>query len=186
MTRPTPAAPRRNRHRNIGLMPEQITALLAALPTYRDDAMVRLGLSVGLRVSELITITQADIDWQLGKIKIWDEKKDRMREVTPDSPTLAVLRRYVASIGAQRELWPITAKTVNRIVAAASRQALGRVITWHSLRTSYVSTCRANDVPLEIVQANTGDSRSTILRYYSRIPDQVVRQIIDAHPVIPS
>jgi integrase len=183
--RPIAAIPRRNRHRNIGLTPDQITALLAALPTYRDDVMVRLGLSVGLRVSELLGITQADIDWQLGKIKIWDEKKNKLREVTPDTPTLAVLRRYVESIGAQRALFPITAKTVNRMLAAASRQALGRVITWHSLRTSYVSTCRANDVPMEIVEANTGDSRSTILKHYSRIPDQVVRQIIDSRPVVP-
>lgn len=183
--RPKQRPPQRQRHRNIGLTADEITALLAALRSHRDDAMIRLALSVGLRVSEVITLTQSDIDWERGTIRVWDEKKDAMREVTPDSRTLTILRMYVTSIGQRRDLFPISTKTCNRIVQAASGQALGRVISWHSLRTTYVSRCREEGVPLEIVQRNTGDSLRTLFRHYSRMPDSVVRKLVDANTVIP-
>jgi len=182
--KPKPHTQQRRRNRNIGLTADEITALLGRLTTHRDDAMVRLALSVGLRVSEVITLTQSDIDWQAGTLKVWDEKKDRMREVMPDSRTLTVLRQYVNSIGQRRELFPLSAKTCNRVVQAASRAALGRVISWHSLRTTYVSRCREEGVPLEIVQRNTGDSVRTLLRHYSRMPESVVRRLVEQSPVI--
>ncbi len=45
--------------------------------------MIRLGLSVGLRVSEVVSIRTSEIDFERGLIKIWDEKKDKWRFVMP-------------------------------------------------------------------------------------------------------
>ena len=44
----------RKRHPNRALTEAQIRNLLSAIENIRDDALIRLGLSVGLRVSEVV------------------------------------------------------------------------------------------------------------------------------------
>ena len=63
------------RHPNRALTEAQIRNLLSAIENIRDDALIRLGLSVGLRVSEVVSIRTSEIDFERGLIKIWDEKK---------------------------------------------------------------------------------------------------------------
>ena len=70
---------KRKRHPNRAFTEAQIRNLLAAIENIRDDALIRLGLSVGLRVSEVVTIRTSEIDFDRGLIKIWDEKKDKWR-----------------------------------------------------------------------------------------------------------
>jgi hypothetical protein len=45
------------------------------------------------------------------------------------------------------------------------------------------------DVELEqspaVVMANTGDSPATILKYYAKLPEIVMRRFVDSKPVIP-
>jgi integrase len=71
------AARKRKRHPNRPLTEAQIRVLLSSLDDIRDDALIRLGLSVGMRVSEVVTIRTSEIDFDQGLIKIWDEKKDK-------------------------------------------------------------------------------------------------------------
>ncbi len=56
----------RNRQPNRALTEEQIERLLDAIETIRDDALVRLGLSVGLRVSEVVGIRTSEIASTVG------------------------------------------------------------------------------------------------------------------------
>jgi len=44
--------------------------LLSSIENIRDDALTRLGLSVGLRVSEIVTIRTSEIDFDRGLISI--------------------------------------------------------------------------------------------------------------------
>lgn len=74
---------KRKRHPNRSLTEDQIRSLLASIENIEDDALIRLGLSVGLRVSEVVSIRTSEIDFERGLIKIWDEKKDKWRFVMP-------------------------------------------------------------------------------------------------------
>ena len=73
------------RHPNRALTEAQIRLLLSEIENIRDDALIRLGLSVGLRVSEVVGIRTSEIDFERGLINIWDEKKDKWRLVTTSS-----------------------------------------------------------------------------------------------------
>jgi integrase len=73
----------RKRHPNRALTEAQIRVLLSSIDNIRDDALIRLGLSVGLRMSEVVTIRTSEIDFDRGLIKIWDEKKDKWRLIMP-------------------------------------------------------------------------------------------------------
>src|SRR5260370_41218583 len=85
------ATHKRRRYPNRTLTEAEIRLLLSSVESIRDDALIRLGLSVGLRVSEVVTIRTSEIDFDHGLIKIWDEKKDRWRHVMPTTETIGVL-----------------------------------------------------------------------------------------------
>jgi integrase len=181
------AVRKRKRHPNRPLTEAQIRVLLSSLDDIRDDALIRLGLSVGMRVSEVVTIRTSEIDFDQGLIKIWDEKKDNWRPVMPTLETMGAIKRYLNTQRQQPQyLFPMTTKTVERIIQRYSKKALGFVISWHSLRTTYVSRSVELEQSPAVVMANTGDSPATILKYYTKLPQVVMRRFVEGRPVIPS
>jgi hypothetical protein len=80
----------------------------------------------------------------------------------------------------------LSTKTIERIIQKYSKQALGFVISWHSLRTTYVSRSVELEQSPVVVMANTGDSPATILKYYAKLPEVVMRRFVEGRSVIPS
>jgi integrase len=181
------AVKKRKRFPNRPLSETQIRLLLNAIDDIRDDALIRLGLSVGLRVSEVVGIRTSEVDFERGLIKIWDEKKDKWRLIMPTHEALGAIRKYLNSLDKQpKTLFPISAKTVERIIQGYSKRTLGFTISWHSLRTTYVSRSVELEQSPSVVMANTGDSPATILKYYAKLPEVVMRRFVENKPVIPS
>ncbi len=177
----------RKRFPNRALTEAQIRILLSSIENIRDDALIRLGLSVGLRVSEVVSIRTSEIDFDRGLIKIWDEKKDKWRVVMPTLEAMSAIKKYLNSLPNQPQyLYPMTTKTVERIIQKYSKQVLGFVVSWHSLRTTYVSRSVELEQSPAVVMANTGDSPATILKYYTKLPEVVLRRFVEGKPVIPN
>jgi integrase/recombinase XerD len=176
----------RTRYPNRPLSEAEIRRLLHAIDNIRDDALIRLGLSVGMRVSEVVAIRTSEIDFDRGLIKIWDEKKDRWRLVMPTLDTFSAIRKYLKALPKEPQyLFPVSAKTVERIIQGWSKQALGFTISWHALRTTYVTRSVELEQSPAVVMANTGDSPATILKYYAKLPEVVMRRFVENKPVIP-
>ena len=181
------AIKKRKRHPNRPLTESQIRLLLNEIGDIRDDALIRLGLSVGPRVSEVVGIRTSEVDFERGLIKIWDEKKDLWRFIMPTNEALGAIRKYLNSLDKQpKTLFPISSKTVERLIQGYSQKALGFIISWHSLRTTYVSRSVELEQSPAVVMANTGDSAATILKYYAKLPEVVMRRFVENKPVIPS
>ena len=177
---------KRKRSPNRSLTEAQIRLLLAAVDNSRDDALLRLGLSIGLRVSEVVSLRTSEIDFDRGLIKIWDEKKDRWRLVMPTLEALSAIKKYLNSLDKTPQyLFGLSTKTVERIIQRYAKRALGFVISWHSLRTTYVSRSVELEQSPAVVMANTGDSPATILKYYTKLPEVVLRRFVESKPVIP-
>jgi integrase len=180
------AVRKRRRHPNRALTEAQIRLLLSSTDNIADDALIRLGLSVGLRVSEVVTIRTSEINFERGLIKIWDEKKDKWRDVMPTLETMGTLRKYLNSLSrAPQYLFPYSAKTVERRIQTYAKRILGFVISWHSVRTTYVSRSVELEQSPAVVMINTGDSPATILKYYTKLPEVVMRRFVESKPVIP-
>jgi integrase len=177
---------KRERHPNRALTEAQIRQLLHAIDNIRDDALIRLGLSVGLRVSEVVTITTSAIDFDRQLIKIWDEKKDRWRLIMPTLDSLRAIRQYLNTLPREpQHLFPVSTKTVERVIQKWSKKALGFTISWHALRTTYVTRSVELEQSPAVVMANTGDSAATTLKYYAKLPEVVMRRFVENKPVIP-
>ena len=180
------AIKKRKRHPNRALTEAQIRLLLSEVEHIRDDALIRLGLSIGLRVSEVVGIRTSEINFERGLINIWDEKKDKWRFVMPTLETMGAIKKYLnAQAKKPKLLFPISKMTVERVVQKYSGQALGFVISWHSLRTTYVSRSVELEQSPALVMINTGNSPATILKYYTKLPEVVMRRFTENKPVIP-
>jgi hypothetical protein len=74
--------------------------------------------------------------------------------------------------------------TAQRIIQRYAKQALGLVIRWHSLSTTYVSRRVELEQSPAVVMANTGSSPATILKHYAKLPGGMT-SFVDTQPVIP-
>jgi len=179
--------PQRKRLPNRSLTEAEIRLLLASIDNIRDDALIRLGVSVGLRVSEVVSIRTSEIDFERGLIKIWDEKKDKWRLVMPTLESMSAIKKYLNLLPKQPQyLFSFSTKTVERIIQKYTKRALGFIISWHSLRTTYVSRSVELEQSPAVVMVNTGDSPATILKYYTKLPEVVIRRFVENKPVIPN
>src|ERR1700693_2389590 len=97
------AVKKRKRHPNRPLTEAQIRLLLNEIGDIHDDALIRLGLSVGLRVSEVVGIRTSEVDFERGLIKIWDEKKDKWRLIMPTLETLSAIKKYLNTLPRQSQ-----------------------------------------------------------------------------------
>ena len=104
----------------------------------------------------------------------------------PTLETIGAIRKYLNSLAKHPQyLFPVSAKTVERIIQKYAKKALGFIISWHSLRTTYVSRSVELEQSPAVVMTNTGDSPATILKYYTKLPEVVLRKFVEAKPVIP-
>jgi hypothetical protein len=64
-------------------------------------------------------------------------------------------------------------------------RAQGTPISWYSLRTTYVSRSVELEQSPAVIMINTRDSPATILKYYTKLPEVVMRRFVEGKPVIP-
>jgi site-specific recombinase XerD len=83
------------RHLPRVLDPAEVTALLAALRTQRDRAIVEAMLLAGLRRSEALGLRLDDVRWGERRLFVTDGKGGHQRLVPISSPFFATLRAYL-------------------------------------------------------------------------------------------
>ena len=160
------------------LTPEEAERVLVRTSDPMDKLLLQVGMMLGCRVSEIITLRIKNIEGQL--IEIWDEKKDEPRTCVVDAETASAIedylrRHYKAPRGVRKEfrvLFPISYKTANRIVKKAFLRAeIPKAVParWHTLRHSYIRWVldRHKDGGIQIAMLQTGDTAETILNLYA-------------------
>lgn len=160
------------------LMEEEVRRLLVRDADMRDRLLIQMGLSLGCRVSEVVSIKLRNINGRV--VRIWDEKKDEYRHCVLDSGTAALLEGYLRDHytvprgynRSHRRLFYISAKTVNRVVKRAFADVgIPEDVPhrWHTLRHTYIRMMldRLKDRAIQFICEQTGDSPVTIIRHYA-------------------
>jgi hypothetical protein len=102
----------------------------------------------------------------------------------PPTEAMGVHKRSLNSLDRRTQyLFPVTTKTVVRIIQRYTKRTLGFVISWHALRTTYVRPWVELEQSPAVVMINTGDSPATILKYYTKLPEGVMRRFVESKPV---
>ncbi|HOD34633.1 MAG TPA: site-specific tyrosine recombinase XerD [Syntrophales bacterium] len=156
----------------------------------RDRAMLELLYATGLRVSELLTLTVNDLNWQVGCLAATG--KGRKERIVPvGKAAIAILRRYVDE---SRPLLLKGEKTnilfVNRRGGGLTRQALWKTIRKyaalaglqkkvhpHTFRHSFATHLLEGGADLRAVQVMLGHADISTTQVYTHVTRERLKEI---------
>ena len=180
-----PGKPRK-RNSNLPLTQEEVAKVINSVTNLRDKVFLELGFNAGMRISEIASISLININWGDGIITIWDEKKDRYRNVIVPTSTMNSLKLLVNEKKPKSDrLFLFSNKTGERVIQHWTGAILGseKIKSWQCVRHTYVTISRDIGLDIKIVQENTGDALSTLLKVYAHISPQRRRELVDDNPV---
>ncbi len=171
------------------LEPEQVERLIAAAANPRDRLLVRILWRTGIRVSELIGLKVADIDFESSAIVIKVQKMrkkdgktvERRRVVPIDQGTLVMVKEYLEwrkQFPYKGDLlFPITRQRVDQVFWKLGRRAgikeIGdpaisqhRKLHPHHLRHSFAIHCIKRGMSIERLQKILGHQSPTTTSVY--------------------
>ncbi len=183
------------------LTPSQVEALLAAPDVtdslgLRDRAILEVMYATGLRASELIGLEGANVDMELGVVRVFGKgRKERLVPLGREARRW--VRRYVAEARSRlTKARPVRVLFVSRRGGALSRMGLwgivrrhavtagvARILTPHVLRHSFASHLLERGADLRALQAMLGHADISTTQIYTHVTRERLRQLYDQfHP----
>lgn len=167
-----------------------------SLKCLRDRAILELLFSAGLRVSELVSINQDQINLKNqefsvkgkgGKIRIVfisesarnALKKYLDKRTDPDEALFIRIPKNNAQMNADKKnSFRITSRSIQRIVKYyAIKAGIVKDIHPHTLRHSFATDLLANGADIRSVQAMLGHSSITTTQIYTHVTNQQLKEI---------
>jgi integrase/recombinase XerD len=162
------------------LDPAEADALLVALRTDRDRAMVQAMLLGGLRRCEVLGLRLSDLNLGERRVFVADGKGGRQRIVPISTRFFAALGEYLdrerprtsttervfVVLKGPRRGQPLSAAGVDEVLAGARRRAGIRAVTCHQLRHTCFTRLREAGMALEAIQAQAGHASIESTRIY--------------------
>jgi integrase/recombinase XerD len=185
------------------LSPQEVNALLAALRSWRDRAMVEAMLLGGLRRCEVLGLRLQDLRPSEGRLFVAEGKGGHQRLVPISPRFFRTLSRYVdgerpdgnvekvfLALKGPRRGRPLDADGLEEIVRAARRRAGLAHATCHELRHTCLTRLREAGMALEAVQAQAGHRSIESTRIYLHLSNgwlveeyRRAMDVLDALPV---
>jgi integrase/recombinase XerD len=156
----------------------------------RDRAMIELMYAAGLRVSELISVKQADIDIHSGLV-MCHGKGSKERRVPIGKSAIHWLQQYAAvkaAYGNANSIYlfvhggrPLTRQQAWVMIKRYAQQAGLPNISPHTLRHSFATHLIQHGADSRSVQALLGHSDISTTQIYTHITDRHLRAAYDRH-----
>ena len=167
------------------LAPVEVDALLGALRTQRDRAMVEAMVLGGLRRCEVLGLRLGDVRVGERQVFIADGKGGRQRLIPMSNRFFATLGRYLEHerpkeattdrvfvvLKGPRRGEPLSAAGLVEIIDAARRRAGLSHATCHELRHTCLTRLREAGMSLEALQAQAGHASMETTRVYLHLAD---------------
>jgi tyrosine recombinase XerC len=162
------------------------------LSAARGQAIAELLYSSGLRVSELVGMNQADVDFWNETVRVVG-KGNKERLVPVGRPALVALRAYIKRMGKTAPAAPLflnarggrlTSRAVHMEVTAAARAAgITKKVSPHTLRHSFATHLLDRGCDLRSVQEMLGHKNLSTTQVYAHVTTERLRKVYDsAHP----
>jgi integrase/recombinase XerD len=162
------------------LDPAEADALLVALRTDRDRAMVQAMLLGGLRRCEVLGLRLSYLNLGERRVFVADGKGGRQRIVPISTRFFAALGEYLdrerprtsttkkvfVVLKGPRRGQPLSAAGLDEVLAGARRRAGIRAVTCHQLRHTCFTRLREAGMALEAIQAQAGHASIESTRIY--------------------
>jgi integrase/recombinase XerD len=171
---------------------EEVAVFLAAVRGRVVHMLLRTIYAAGLRLSEVLRLTPAEIDSKRMLLRIFG--KGQKERLVPLSPVLLEeLRAYYRAMRPGQWLFPgknkdrpVCACTVQQACQRACRRARLPRITPHTLRHCYATHLLEAGVDLRLIQFVLGHHRVTTTAMYTHATLQGLRQVISPLDQLPT
>ena len=170
-------SPRRERSMPTVLSVPEVKRLFAALGNPKHRLMAFLLYSSGIRVGELVRLRVADLDPERHLVHVRRGKGGKDRYTLYSDAAVQAVERYVAFAEPGEWLFtgarngrPITARSVQKVVAAAARRAgIRRRVTPHTLRHSFATHLLEQGVDVRYIQELLGHASPATTQIYTHV-----------------
>jgi integrase/recombinase XerD len=173
------------KHLSDYLEPEQVHAMLDAARTcsQRDYLIIKTLWETGMRASELLALTPADIEKKNEVITVTNGKGGKERRVLLKSETVKELFSYVKTntLGYDAPIFPLSRWTLYRIIRKYAA-LVGVSAHPHTLRHSFAINLVRHNTDIRRVQMLLGHSSLNVTSVYLQFKESDLRQIYDAVP----
>lgn len=167
------------------LTPAEVVCLLEAVDSVKMRTALTTIYAAGLRVSEVVALTAADIDSARMVIHVRQGKGGKDRYVMLSEQLLGILRRYYKRMRPKLYLFPspdpalpLTTRSVQRACrAAADKAGIDKGVTVHTLRHSFATHLLEQGVDIRVIQGVLGHRQITSTTRYARVAVNLIRQI---------
>jgi integrase/recombinase XerC len=142
----------------------------------RDACICELLYATGVRVSELISISLKDIDFELKEIRIMG-KGQKERIVLFGGQSAVLLSQYLAetpSTAANHKLFSLTPRSIQRIIKHRFGE-LAQSVSPHTLRHSFATALLNGGADLSSIQTLLGHESISTTQHYTHIPDDQLK-----------
>jgi integrase/recombinase XerD len=167
------------------LEPAEVDALMAALRTHRDRAMVAAMVLGGLRRCEVTGLRLGDLRFGERRVLVAEGKggHQRLIPISPrfftevstylesERPAMAVTGAVFTVLKGPRRGLPLSAAGLDEILDGARRRAGLAHATCHQLRHTCLTQLRKAGMSLEAVQAQAGHASIESTRIYLHLGD---------------
>jgi len=123
----------------------------------------------GLRVSEVLSLRQSDIDLKEGLLKVVSGKGGKDRLVPVPRPLLSPYKEYVRLFKPDNHLFSYTRQTVFQAIKRVGKKIGRPKIHPHTLRHSYATHILKESNNLKLVQDLLGHSSISTTQIYTHI-----------------
>jgi len=149
----------------------------------RDNALIIILLTTGMRRSEILSIKRSDIEWDRSRILITG-KGSKQRYIFLSPETIAALKRYMhprKNWGVNPYLFPIKESRLYQIVKKyAKRCGFNKDITPHTLRHTFATMALRRTDNLEAVRKMMGHEYLSTTQQYLHMSDEDTQNVYNA------
>jgi tyrosine recombinase XerC len=183
------------------LYPEELKKLLEAPgekspPGLRDQAILEVIYSTGLRVTEIVRMNLNDVNFEEGEIKVLG-KGAKERIVLFGSHAREALHIYIdkerpfllrgkntPALFINRRGGRLTTRSLERMIAFYAKKAgIAKKTTPHTLRHTFATHLLAGGADLRMVQELLGHASLSTTQVYTHITKERLKEVYDsAHP----
>ena len=160
------------------LSPQEAELLLNSCEDFTEKMLLKIALSCGIRRIDISKLAWKDIDWEENRIKFYEHKKRRTKEVYFDDNLKTELKQLRNIHKEEHYLFPgrsepkygkghISDKTAYNILQRNLDAAGISKRPFHSLRATCAKLCKEKGWSVEQIAKHLGDTVRVVQQHYS-------------------
>jgi len=179
--------PKREKRLPVVLSPKEVMTIINAPANLKHRAILSLGYSAGLRISEVTNLKVDHIDSQRMQIRVVGGKGRKDRNTLLSTSTLVLLRKYYKCYRPKQWLFngqgPVLRQYSTRSIGAFLKRArikagIDKVVTFHTLRHCFATHLLEQGTSLQIIKYLMGHASISTTGVYLHVQQYSLDKVV--------